>query len=164
MSVESLFLSTAVEKLRTLASRIEICLGKLTDDQIWARGQDNENAVGNLVLHLSGNVRQWIVSGLGGQPDNRMRDREFAAQGGIGGTELAANLRGTVEEAAGVIAGLSTEQLTSTFTIQNREAKGIEAVFHVVEHFAQHTGQIIFATKNLTGEDLGLVMPRKQTA
>jgi len=161
MSVETLFLNASVLKLRTLTDRIAICLAKLNDDQIWSRGHENENAVGNLVLHLAGNVRQWIVSGLGEKPDVRQRDLEFDTVGGIGAAELTAKLRGTIEEAAGVISGLTIEQLTRGYEIQSRKATGLEAVYNVVEHFAQHAGQIIFATKNLTGEDLGLTMPRK---
>lgn len=161
MSVETLFLNTAAARLRQYTDQIVVCLGKLNDDQIWARGHESENAVGNLVLHLAGNVRQWIVAALGGKPDIRVRDREFATHGGITGEELATRLRETVEEAAGVIAGLTTEQLTRVYEIQNRKAAGMEAVLNVVAHFGQHSGQIIFATKNLTGEDLGLVAPRK---
>src|SRR5450432_2015005 len=93
------FLDYSAKKLRQLCSRIEACLGALNQDEVWARGGDNENAVGNLVLHLCGNVRQWIVSGVGGQSDSRDRDAEFSAQGGVSASDLAERLRGTVEEA-----------------------------------------------------------------
>jgi uncharacterized damage-inducible protein DinB len=155
MSVESLFLESSVEKLKEYAGRIEVCLGKLNEDQIWARGGENENAIGNLTLHLAGNVRQWIISSLGNNPDHRDRDSEFAARGGVTAAELSARLRDTVEQAAGVISGLNTAQLTRMYEIQKYPVSGVEAVFHVVEHFAQHTGQIIFATKMLTGADMG---------
>lgn len=155
MTVESLFLDESAKTLRQLTSRIEACLGRLTEDQIWARGSDNENAIGNLALHLAGNVRQWIISGLGGAPDLRKRDEEFAARGGRGSQELLAHLRSTVEEAAGVIASLDTTRLTREYAIQKYRISGVTALYHVVEHFSQHTGQIIFATKMLTGEDLG---------
>src|SRR5882724_3714326 len=88
LSVESLFLAASAAKLRQSADRIGVCLGKLSEEQIWARGHQNENAVGNLVLHLAGNVRQWIISGLGGQPDGRDRQREFDERGSIPGAEL----------------------------------------------------------------------------
>jgi hypothetical protein len=161
MSVEKLFLDNAVLKLRLFTDRIGVCLDKLTEDQIWARGHENENAVGNLVLHLNGNLRQWIVSGLGGKPDIRIREQEFAATSGIAKAELTAKLRDTVGEAATVISGLTTGALTAIHKIQDRQPTGVEAVASVVEHFAQHTGQIIFATKNLTGQDLGLAGPKK---
>jgi uncharacterized damage-inducible protein DinB len=162
MSVETLFLNVSVNKLTQSVDRIAICLGKLSDDQIWARGHENENAVGNLVLHLCGNVRQWIMHGLGGQPDIRVRDSEFAAAGGMNAAELTAQIRATIEEATAILVTLTPEQLTRTYEIQGRTASGVLAVMNVVEHFGQHTGQIIYATKNLTGQDLGLVMPRKR--
>jgi len=151
MSVESLFLEFSVGKLRQFASRIEVCLGKLNEDQIWARGHENENAIGNLVLHLAGNVSQWILGPLGGIAVERDRDSEFAARGGATGAQLAP----IVDQATAIIAGLKTDQLTATYTIQNYPVTGVDIVYHVVEHFAQHTAQIIFATKMLTAEDLG---------
>jgi uncharacterized damage-inducible protein DinB len=155
MSVESLFLQFSADKLAQFAERIEVCLGKLDEDRIWARGGENENAIGNLVLHLAGNVRQWILSSIGNIPDLRDRDAEFAARGGHTAAELSENLRATVERATQIIAGLTTAQLTQMYEIQKYSVSGVEAVYHVVEHFAQHTGQIIFATKMLTAEDLG---------
>jgi uncharacterized damage-inducible protein DinB len=154
MSMESLFLEASAATLRKLCDRIEVCLGKLTDDQIWARGHENENAIGNLALHLAGNVRQWIISSLGDQPDHRDRDKEFDARGGFTATELSGKLRDTVECAVGIVAGLTGEQLARTYEIQKYRVSGVEVVLHVVEHFAEHTGQIIFATKMLTGTDL----------
>jgi uncharacterized damage-inducible protein DinB len=154
MSVESLFLESSVATLRQFCDRIEVCLEKLSEDQIWARGRENENAIGNLALHLAGNVRQWIVSSLGNDPDHRDRDKEFDARGGFNAAQLGGKLRGTVDSAVAVIARLSVEQLTRTYEIQKYRVSGVEAVLHVVEHFAQHTGQIIFATKMLTGTDL----------
>jgi uncharacterized damage-inducible protein DinB len=155
MSVESLFLKSAVEKLEEYRGRIEVCLGKLDEAQIWARGGENENAIGNLVLHLSGNVRQWIVCSLGGKPVDRDRDSEFDARGGFTAAQLSERLCKTVDTASAIIECLTAEQLTRTYTIQIYEASGVEAVFHVVEHFAHHAGQIIFVTKMLTGTDLG---------
>jgi len=153
MSNEAVFLKFSSEKLEQLVSRIETCVAKLTPEQIWTRGASNENAVGNLLLHLEGNVRQWILSGVGGAPDLRQRDSEFAAQSGEGALE---RLRRTVDEASALIAGLPHERLSEPRTIQTHyNITVMEAIYHVVEHFAGHTGQIIFATKLLTGEDLG---------
>jgi uncharacterized damage-inducible protein DinB len=155
MSTESLFLKTSIDTLRLHAGRIEACLTKLSDGQIWARGHENENAIGNLALHLAGNVRQWIISSLGNTPDRRDRNAEFDARGGFTSAELARRLRDTVEQALTIIPALTTEQLTRDYDIQGYRVSGVEVVFHVVEHFAQHTGQIIFATKMITGADLG---------
>jgi uncharacterized damage-inducible protein DinB len=149
------FKGSSVRRLRQYRDRIGHCLELLEEDQIWLRGSANANAVGNLLLHLNGNVRQWIVSGVGGAPDARVREEEFAATGGIGKAELLARLSGTVEEACAVISGLDAESLASERTIQAYTATVLEAVYHVVEHFAMHSGQIMFVTKALTGEDLG---------
>jgi uncharacterized damage-inducible protein DinB len=162
-SVDRIFLDVSEKKLHQLAGRIADCLGRLTSEQVWARGHENENAIGNLVLHLCGNVRQWIIAGIGGKPDIRVRDGEFAARGAIEPAELADRLKATVEEAAGVIAAAGP-RLTAHVTIQKYDITVLEAIAHVVEHFAQHTGQIIFATKMLTGQDLGYYKHLKTTA
>jgi uncharacterized damage-inducible protein DinB len=154
-ALDELFLRFATNKLGQLSSRIVDCLGRLNDEQIWTRGNENQNAIGNLVLHLTGNVRQWILSGVGGQPDVRDRDAEFAARGSVPGPELAARLRATVDQALEVIRHTTPKRLTETVRIQGYEVSVLEAIGHVTEHFAQHTGQIIFATKLVTGEDLG---------
>jgi uncharacterized damage-inducible protein DinB len=154
-TVEALFLEFSVEKLLQFTERIEACLAKLSGEQIWARGHETGNAVGNLALHLGGNVRQWIITTLGGEEDRRDRDSEFAARGGVTAAELTAGLRETVEKAVGVIQGLTAERLTGTYSVQGYSVSGVDVVYHVVEHFAQHTGQIVFATKMLVGEDLG---------
>lgn len=154
-SLHRLFLDCSVRRLEQGFSRIEACLGKLNEEEVWARGSENENAVGNLVLHLSGNVRQWIVSGVGGAPDTRERDGEFSARGGSSIPELKERLRGIVLEAAAVIGAVTTERLAERVVIQKYEVSVLEAIYHVVEHFSLHTGQIIFATKMMTGSDLG---------
>jgi uncharacterized damage-inducible protein DinB len=155
MTLGGEFLTYSASKLGELASRIETCLDELSEEQIWVRGKPSENAVGNLVLHLSGNVGQWIVSAVGGQPDHRVRDAEFLARGSASKAELAARLRSTVEGALQVIGGLSEEQLAARHSIQGYDVSVLEAIYHVVEHFSMHTGQIIFITKLLTTADLG---------
>jgi len=152
---ERLFLEFSARKLQELAERIETCLGKLAPEQIWARGGENENAIGNLVLHLCGNVRQWILCAVGGQPDARDRDSEFAARGGVSIPELSGRLRETVDQAAAVIVALPPERMAESLLIQGDRVSVLEAIYHVVEHFSMHTGQILFATKMLTGHDLG---------
>ena len=154
-TLDRMFVDFSAKKLRQMAERIETCLGKLTLDQIWARGSEQENAVGNLVLHLCGNVRQWIVAGVGGAPDLRARDAEFVARGGTSSADLSARLRGTVEEAAAVIERVPAARLPERIVVQGYDVSVMEAIYHVVEHFSGHTGQIIFATKMLTSEDLG---------
>ncbi len=154
-SLDRIFVDCSVRRLRQNVDRIDKCVGRLTEEQVWVRGHESENTVGNLLLHLAGNVRQWIISGVGGTPDTRDRDSEFNAQAGPSKTELVASLRATVEEACGVIEPLTAERLAATVHVQKYDLTVMEAIYHVVEHFAQHTGQILFVTKMLTGEELG---------
>ncbi|HEV2447713.1 MAG TPA: DinB family protein [Candidatus Sulfopaludibacter sp.] len=149
-----IFLDYSAEKLHEHAQRIEDCLGRLTDEQVWVRGGENENAVGNLVLHLCGNVRQWIVSGVGSQPDIRKRDEEFAARGSVPVAQLVERLRAAVAEANAVVRGVTPERMSQPLLIQGYNVTVMEAIYHVVEHFSGHAGQILFVTKMLTGADL----------
>jgi len=153
--LDHIFLDCSARRLRQNVDRIDKCLVRLTEDQIWLREHESENAVGNLLLHLAGNVRQWIISGVGGTPDTRDRDSEFNAREGPSKLELLAALRATVEDACKVIEPLSSERLATIVHVQKYNVSVMEAIYHVVEHFAQHTGQIVFATKMLTGEELG---------
>jgi len=154
-TLHRLFLDCSVRRLELSFSHLEACLGKLTEEQVWARGTENENAIGNLVLHLAGNVRQWIVAGVGGAPDTRERDGEFSARGSSSIPELTERLRGIVREAAAVIGAVTRERLAERVVIQKYDVSILEAIYHVVEHFSLHTGQIIFATKMMTGSDMG---------
>lgn len=156
MSPEFVFLKFSAEKLEEQCARIETCVDKLTPEQVWARGAENENAIGNLMLHVAGNVRQWILHGVGDQPDMRVRDTEFNARGDISIDELKRRLRSTVEEATALIRALPPNRLCEVRRIQTHyQVTVLAAIYHVVEHFSGHTGQIIFATKFLTGADLG---------
>ncbi|MCS7027025.1 MAG: DUF1572 domain-containing protein [Bryobacteraceae bacterium] len=149
------FTDSCARRLAQSCSRIAHCLELLNEEQVWVRGSENENAIGNLLLHLAGNVRQWILAGLGGKPDVRVREREFSARGDIAKADLLERLQTTVDDALVVIRKLDGEALARTVKIQSYQVTALEAVLHVVEHFALHTGQIIFATKMLTHADLG---------
>jgi uncharacterized damage-inducible protein DinB len=134
--------------------RLIRCLQMLPEREIWWRPNAASNSAGNLVLHLSGNVRQWIVSGLGDAQDHRDRDREFTERGPIPRRGLIALIRKTVDEACTVLDGLSENSVLRIHSIQGFRVSGMYAVSHVVEHFAYHTGQIIFVTKLKLGKDL----------
>ncbi len=150
------FLFQAQQTLRDhYLPRIVSCLKLLSEEEIWWRPHPASNSVGNLVLHLCGNVRQWIISGLGGEPDRRQRDREFSEQGPIPRRVLTAKLQATVREAAAVLDRLTARDLARHYAIYGDHVTGACAVFHVAEHFAMHAGQIIFVTKLKRGEDLG---------
>jgi len=154
-TTDQLLLKFSADKLTQLAGRIGDCLGRLDYDQVWMRSGDNANSIGNLVLHVCGNMRQWIISGVGGKPDIRVRDREFAARGDVQAAELKERLHATVAEATATLGAVTAERLLERVKIQNYEITVLEAILHVMEHFAQHTGQILFATKQITGGDLG---------
>ena len=150
-----LFLEFSRERLHLLASRVADCLGRLSDEQVWHRESEVENSVANLVLHLSGNVRQWIISGVGRQPDMRQRDEEFSRRQGASAAELSKLLESTVSEAVELIQSVPQARLTEKIAVQGRNPSVLEAVYTVVEHFGEHTGQIMYMTKQMTREDLG---------
>jgi uncharacterized damage-inducible protein DinB len=134
--------------------KIERCIGLLKDEQIWWRANEQSNSIGNLLLHLSGNVRQWIVCGLGDATDGRDRDSEFAQRGEIPRAELFDRLKRAVSEAVVTLARLDPDKLLEKHRIQGLDVSALEAVLHVVEHFSMHTGQIILLTKLLAATDL----------
>ena len=154
-STGRIFLDFSARKLEQYSERIVTCLGKLSQAQVWRRGAENENAVANLVLHLCGNLRQWTGSGLDGQPDIRERDQEFAARGEPDVPALSALLAERARDAAVVLRALPESRLLERVTIQGYQMTVLEAVYHVVEHFSHHTGQVLFATKQMTAGDLG---------
>jgi uncharacterized damage-inducible protein DinB len=151
----SLFLASARQLIaKQNLPHIVKCLQQLSEEEIWWRPNAASNSAGNLVLHLCGNVRQWIISGLGGAPDKRQRDLEFSEQGPIPRRELVTRLRRTVRDAFRVLVKLSDDSLARKYSIQGYHVTGMDAVFHVTEHFGYHTGQIIYITKLKRGEDL----------
>ena len=135
--------------------KIQKSLAVISDEQIWWRSGPETNSIGNLLLHLSGNARQWIVSGVGELPDHRERQAEFDAREGQTREELLEQLNQTVTEVDAVLANLDTAKLLETRHIQNHDVTVIDAIYHVVEHFAMHTGQIIYLAKMLGRTDLG---------
>ena len=143
--------------------KIERCLEHLTDEDVGWRPNDASNSIGNLLLHLRGNVTQWIIGGVGGQARERRRQQEFGERAHVPAKELLANLTAVVEEAAEVIRGLDANALLSRRQIQDYDVTVLEAIYHVVEHFSMHTGQIVLFTKARTGEDLKLWRPVRET-
>jgi len=134
--------------------KIERCLEKLTDEQIWWRANGESNSIGNLILHLCGNARQWIVCGVGSAPDARNRDSEFEQRDLIPRNELTALLRSTLSDVDTTLKSLDPSTLLEYRKIQGNDVDILEAIFHVTEHFSMHTGQIIMLTKMMTSDDL----------
>jgi hypothetical protein len=132
--------------------RIEQAIEGLSIENVWWRANPASNSIGNLILHLEGNVRQWIISGLGGAADVRERRHEFDAQRGIGEPELRRQLRATLAEADRVLANVDPATLLEHRRIQSYDVTVIQAIYAVVEHFSMHTGQIILLAKTWKGD------------
>jgi len=135
-------------------ARIVRCVEELSEAQLWERPNNNSLSVGNQILHLEGNIRQWALHGLGGMPDVRRREDEFAASGGISATELLARLTEVIEDAKLAVSDLREEDLRRERDIQAFRHDGTFILLHVIEHLSYHTGQIIFFTKAVLNIDL----------
>jgi uncharacterized damage-inducible protein DinB len=159
MSSEELaaeFLGHARARLAEHLAQIARCGGLLTEKEVWHRSNRHTNSVGNLILHLTGNVRQWIAAGLAGEPVVRDRPAEFAERGPLPTAEILADLERVVRRAIEILGGLDAAGLGRRHSIQGYEVSGLVAVFHVVEHFSGHTGQIVYLTKMIKDVDLSL--------
>ena len=144
--------------------RLRTCVESLTDEQVWWRPNAQSNSIGNLILHLNGNVRQWLVSSFNRLENHRDRPAEFDALEGLTAAQLLARLGGTMDEAAKVLDRLTVEDLLAPFEIQGHTWRGLDAVYHVVEHFALHYGQIAYITKTLCAKDLGFYRELNKTS
>lgn len=154
-ALASAFIDQALEYLRGhYQPKVERCLEKLSDEQIWWRPNEESNSIGNLILHLCGNARQWIVAGVGFEVDTRVRDAEFEQREVIPRGELLALLRSTLTDVERVLRSLDPTTLLTRREIQGHDVDILEAIFHVTEHFSMHTGQIFLLTKLLTATDL----------
>jgi uncharacterized damage-inducible protein DinB len=159
--VAKLFLDYSDRKLVQMVGSMTSCLERLSDEQVWHRGAEHENAVGNLVLHLCGNTRQWIMHGVGGAPDVRVRELEFSTRGGLGKAELLKMFAETVAEARSVLASLSHERLQEKTDPQKMGMVSVlDAIYQVVGHVQLHVGQVTVLTKQMVGTDLDLSIPR----
>lgn len=135
--------------------RMRACVEPLTQEQVWWRPNPASNSIGNLILHLNGNVRQWLVDTFNRQPNRRNRPAEFEAREHLPAAALLERLGATIEEASVVFAQLTEADLLAHYEIQGCKVRGLDAVYHVVEHFGLHYGQILYIAKSLTGRDLG---------
>ncbi len=148
-------INECIARFEQSLQRVNKCLQELTEEDVWHRANENSNSTANLILHICGNMRQYIITGIGGSPDIRERDKEFSANGGLTKTELADLLHITVNEALVVIKNSNEEQLLVTRTVQGNQLNGIAIIIRVAEHFGYHTGQIVFAVKAAKNKDLG---------
>jgi uncharacterized damage-inducible protein DinB len=134
--------------------RIKKCLHKLSVQQIWWRPNQNSNSIGNLILHLDGNVRQWILSGLNNQQDIRKRQMEFDHTEPLDHTALLSIIDVLEFDIRDALTRIKTEDLLKKHPVQVYEETGISILIHVTEHFSYHTGQIAFITKMLLDEQV----------
>jgi uncharacterized damage-inducible protein DinB len=152
--------SFVAEARRYLSSvylpHIEECLQQLTDEQVWQRPNEQSNSIGNLLLHLAGSTRMWIVCGVGGKNVERDRQREFDERSHISRDKLMALLKESLTAADEVLETFDGSKLQQKRRVKDDEVTALEALFHAVEHFSMHTGQIILLTKIITNKDLRL--------
>lgn len=152
---ELLIQETEYRLLEESLPRLRKCLSMMTPDEIWYRPNASTVSAGNLVLHLCGNVRQWLISGLGGAQDNRNRQAEFDEEGPLPTAQLLTHLQELQASIEGVIPKLRQSDLTATHTIQGFEVTGVSILVHVVEHFSYHVGQVTFMVKSRKDVDTG---------
>lgn len=134
--------------------RIARCVELLGDERLWQRPAANCNSVGNLLLHLCGNLTQWILANFGAVADARDRPAEFAAEGGATGDELVQRFRAVVDACCDVVDGLDAAELLRERPVQVYRETGLSSVLHAMEHCSGHAGQIYHWTKQVTGLDL----------
>lgn len=150
------FLEFSREKLLNQCwPRLRSCVESLSEEQVWWRPNDASNSIGNLVLHLNGNVTQWLIASFNRLDDSRNRPAEFTRKEGIAPAALTAMLQATMERAGDVLARLTESDMAAPFEIQGYRVTGLRAVYQVVEHFGLHYGQIVYITKMLRDRDLG---------
>jgi uncharacterized damage-inducible protein DinB len=143
---------------------LRTCVESLTDEQIWSRPNEASNSVGNLVVHLNGNLGQLFLTIFTGAEDKRDRPREFKAIEQPSGAELIRRLAPTMEAVDKVLASLTPEELLRYYNVLGKQMRGIDLVFRIVEHYGLHYGQIIYITKSLTGRDLGFYAEPAKTS
>ena len=149
------FIEQSLYRIEESTKRVTKCMQEIDETEIWKFPNDNSNSPGNLILHLCGNIRQYIVSALGGANDTRERDKEFSTKSGYSKSALLHELTDTVFEATAIIKNVDEHGLLKTYSVQGFNLSGIGIIIHVTEHYSYHTGQIAFWTKQIRNKDLG---------
>jgi uncharacterized damage-inducible protein DinB len=165
-TIAATFLAFAGKRLQTSATDITRCVAQLTEEQIWHRGGEYENSIANLLQHLAGNMRQWILHGIDGQPDIRKRDEEFALTSQLTAAEAHTLFTTTLDECLEIIRSLQPKRLLDIIDPQPtgtmRHLPVLNVIFQVVGHVQLHTGQIIVLSKQMLGRDLDLYIPPRK--
>ena len=144
--------AAAGQRLELSLFKIKHCLEQLDDEQLWWRPKESQNSIANILLHLRGNVGQWIIAGIGNKPDTRDRPREFSARGPMSKAELITRLEKTVEEAKQTLSGLTATELLENRTIQGFDVTVLEGIFDSVSHFTGHMQEIVSMTRTQLGD------------
>jgi uncharacterized damage-inducible protein DinB len=150
------FIRHSINRIEENTKKVMKCLDELDEKDIWIYPNESSNSMGNLMLHLCGNIRQYIISSLGGKEDIRERDKEFSARGGLTKNELISKFTEIINEAKSIINSVDAGSLLRVRSVQVYEYTGLGIIYHVVEHYSYHTGQIIFFTKMLKNKDLAI--------
>ncbi|MDW3651581.1 MAG: DinB family protein [Bacteroidia bacterium] len=146
--VHSLMIAEVKRRLfKESIPRAKKCLDLLSDEDIWYRPNENSNSVGNLILHLCGNVRQWLISAIGEEADTRQRQLEFDERGPIPTVELISKLDQLQTDAEKVLDQTKPEILIKPYSVQGYSETGLSILIHIVEHFSGHIGQITYFVK-----------------
>lgn len=160
MTFSKEFREQSIHFLSLNPSRIEKCFDKLTEEQVWLKPNPSSNSLGNLVLHLCGNITQYIHSSLGKEQDIRERDLEFSTEGGFTKKDLLEKITSVTNKAIDVVKNVSEEELLRKRMVQGFEYTGIGIIIHVTEHYSYHVGQIAYWTKYIANRDLGFYAGR----
>jgi uncharacterized damage-inducible protein DinB len=149
------FKSQSIHRIELNTPRIDKCMELLRENDTWKKPNESSNSIANLILHLCGNMTQYVISSLGNKEDRRERDKEFSVTGGLTKQELQQKLHATVADVTSIIRNISEEDLLKTKSVQGFEYTGVGIILHVTEHYSYHTGQIALITKLITNKDLG---------
>ena len=134
---------------------VEKSLQEISFEELWRKPNNNLNSIGNLLLHLCGNMTQYAIASLGNLPDTRNRDEEFLTEGEFSKQELLLKLKNTVEKVKETLLTTTYEEFLRERNVQGFTLSGIGIIIHVVEHYSYHTGQIAFWVKLIKNKDLG---------
>ena len=149
------FKKQVISRMEENTSRILKCLDKKSENDLWIRPNRSSNSSGTILVHVCGNIRQYIMSAIGGIEDTRDRDIEFETKSGFNRAEMAEKVTATLNEAMKIIGNMDAASMLKVYSVQGFKLTGMGIVTHVLEHYSYHAGQVIFWTKLLVNEDLG---------
>jgi uncharacterized damage-inducible protein DinB len=153
--IKAEFINNSMYRMDESTRMIQICFKELSEEQVWKKPNANSNSIANLILHLCGNITQYIISSLGEVEDIREREKEFSSTSGLNKDQLLQKLMETVNTAKKVIFSAEFNKLLKKRPVQGFDFSGIGIIVHVVEHYSYHTGQIALLTKLWNDKDLG---------